>query len=324
MDIRTPALPVATSDIYTDLNSLNNIKNEKNSDEALKKVAQQFESLFVHELLKNMRNANKVFEENSLFNSSESNFFRDMYDQQLSLSMSKKGIGLADALYRQMSDQYGAQPENHGPVKSTPIGDEKGPDNTQSPMLRRVTRDPYADGHQPQPSVVEAKMTSAFHDAKEFVEAVLPKAKKAAKALGLNPLVLVAQSALETGWGKFMVGDQEGKSSHNLFNIKADTRWGGEKMAVSTVEFYDGKPIKEKASFRAYDSFDDSFNDFVSFLQTNPRYQSALSVADDPEQFVQELHRAGYATDPTYSEKVLSVYHQLVSGGVNGRAAATE
>lgn len=321
MDIRAPALPVAASDVYTDLNSLNNIKNEKNSDEALKKVAQQFESLFVHELLKNMRSANKVFEEDSLFNSSETDFFRDMYDQQLSLSMAKKGIGLADALFNQMRGQYG------GGSKSDTLMPADNSLTTQdsASTLRRVTRDPYRDTQQGVAKLeTAAQEKSTFTNAKEFVEAVLPRAKKAAAALGLNPLVLVAQSALETGWGKFMVSNDEGENSHNLFNIKADARWQGQKMDVSTLEFYDGKPINEHASFRAYDSFDESFNDFVDFLQTNPRYQPALSVAGDAEQFVQQLHKAGYATDPNYSAKVLSVYHQLVSNGVDGRTETTE
>lgn len=321
MDIRSPALPVAASDVYTDINSLNNIKNESNSDEALKKVAQQFESLFVHELLKNMRSANKVFEEDSLFNSSESNFFRDMYDQQLSLSMSQKGIGLADALYSQMRSQYGEE-------KTSDMSAPE-PDPIAAPS-RRLSRNPYADKAVAQTASpglapkADAQPTAAFADSKEFIEAVLPKAKKAALALGVSPLVLTAQAALETGWGKFMVSNSEGQNSHNLFNIKADARWDGDKMAVATTEFYGGKPIKENASFRAYGSFDESFDDFVQFLQSNPRYQSALDAAGDAEQFVHQLQKAGYATDPNYSAKVLSVYHQLVSDGVDRRAQATE
>lgn len=316
MDIRTRALPVSASGVYTDINSLNNIKNEKNSDEALKKVAQQFESLFVHELLKNMRSANAVFEEDSLFNSSESNFFRDMYDQQLSVSMAEKGIGLADSLYRQMSSQYGEKGQEPSAASGAVPTDG----------LRKVLRDPYSEHLSPTNKQLEAKaqVNAAFDSAKDFIEAVLPKAKKAAKALGVNPLILAAQAALETGWGKYMVNDDEGTSSHNLFNIKADTRWDGPKMAISTTEFYDGKPIKENANFRAYQGFDDSFNDFVDFLQSQPRYQPALAVASDPEQFIHQLHKAGYATDPNYSAKVLSVYHQLVNNGADGRTEATE
>lgn len=315
MDIRAPNVPVSATDVYTDINSLNNIKNEANSDEALKKVAQQFESLFVHELLKNMRSANKVFEEDSLFNSSESNFFRDMYDQQLSLSMSKKGIGLADALYSQMRAQYAGQGQ----------GGDKADVNPEA-ALPRTTRNPYGGSARVSAGVVEPKavQTAMFKGTDDFIEAVLPKAEKAAKALGVNPLLLAAQAALETGWGKFMVNDGQGQNSHNLFNIKADARWAGPKMAVATTEFYDGKPIKENASFRAYDSFDESFNDFVDFLQSNPRYKPALAVAGDAEQFVNQLHKAGYATDPNYSAKVLSVYHQLINSGPYSRAEATE
>jgi peptidoglycan hydrolase FlgJ len=368
MDIRTPVLPAAASDVYTDLNSLNNIKNEANSDEALKKVAQQFESLFVHELLKNMRSANQVFEEGSLFNSSESNFFRDMYDQQLSLSMSKKGIGIADTLYAQMRGQFGGDastdvmPEgeelwaqvqqrrtslnpyfepkiaahtdkslvlNTHPSTQKNLVEAVTPVfKTQSNWKTALTSEPFGPSARQRECAVEplfgkGKKDGVFNDAAEFVDAILPKAKKAAETLGINPLVLVAQSALETGWGKFVVGNEQGKTSHNLFNIKADTRWNGQKVGVSTVEFYNGSPIREQASFRAYDSFDESFDDFVDFLQSNPRYQSALSAAGDEEKFVQHLHKAGYATDPNYSNKVMSVYKQLVSGGVN-RLGETE
>lgn len=313
MDIRAPTLPVNAGDAYTDINSLNNIKNDANSDSALKKVAQQFEQLFVHEMLKNMRSANAVFEEDSLFNSSESNFFRDMYDQQLSLDMSKKGIGLADSLYAQMRSQQGAQESSAEAAAAL---------DTTAPA-RKAAASPYH-----QSSAVDATEQPApaapFANAREFVEAVLPQAKKAAKALGLNPLLLAAQAALETGWGKFMVSDEKGQNSHNLFNIKADGRWQGEKMDVATTEFYGGQPIKEQASFRAYESFDQSFDDFVNFLQNNPRYQPALAAAGDPEQFMTQLHQAGYATDPNYSSKVLSVFNQLTRDGFADHAAATE
>ena len=124
--------------------------------------------------------------------------------------------------------------------------------------------------------------------------------------MGIDPAVLVAQSALETGWGKKVIQADQG-SSFNLFGIKADGRWDGKAATVSTVEFRDGLAVLEKASFRAYDSLSGSFNDYVDFLKSNPRYQQALDKVSDNKEFLAELQDAGYATDPKYAEKILGI-----------------
>ena len=138
----------------------------------------------------------------------------------------------------------------------------------------------------------------------------MPLAEKAAGMLGVSPSVLLAQAALETGWGKFVTRDTaSGKSSFNLFNIKADSRWQGDAVQVQTLEYRGGVPEKEQARFRAYEDYADSFNDYVEFLQTNPRYQQALEQAEDPGRFVRELHAAGYATDPEYATKIERIFN---------------
>ena len=286
-----PSSMLSQAKAYTDLGSLQGIKNEEDKDLALKKVAKQFESLFMHELLKNMRKANKPFEDDSLFDNKESNFFRDMYDQQLSLSISEQGTGLADVLYRQLQSSYGDSEASQG----APIQVKEIP-------TKRVDSNPYQYLTQS-----TADEPTHFESAESFIESVMPIAKKVASTLGLDPLIMVAQSALETGWGKHVIKNAQGESSFNLFNIKADSRWQGEKVSVDTLEYRDGVTVKERASFRKYNSMEESFHDFVDFLKTNSRYQEALDVVADGQKFLEKLQSSGYATDPQYASKISSV-----------------
>ncbi|MDT4794101.1 flagellar rod assembly protein/muramidase FlgJ [compost metagenome] len=146
-----------------------------------------------------------------------------------------------------------------------------------------------------------------FASRNEFIETLLPMAEKAAERIGVDPRYLVAQAALETGWGKSIIREGDGSSSHNLFGIKAHKSWDGDSARVLTTEYKGGKAVKEAASFRSYNSFEQSFHDYVSFLQNNDRYQEALDSADQPEQFVRELQKAGYATDPQYARKITQI-----------------
>ena len=132
-------------------------------------------------------------------------------------------------------------------------------------------------------------------------------AKTAAEKIGLNPAVMVAQAALETGWGKHIINKSDGNSSNNLFNIKSDKSWEGDKASKVTLEFEQGTPVKKQASFRAYESIKESVNDFVDFLTQNPRYEEALQKTAQPNEFLDSLQKAGYATDPNYASKIKKV-----------------
>jgi flagellar protein FlgJ len=144
-------------------------------------------------------------------------------------------------------------------------------------------------------------------DPVSFIQGLLPSAKKAAAVLGIEPLALIAQAALETGWGQRMFKNSDGASSHNLFGIKAQANWQGKVAVVDTLEYRQGVAQKEKAKFRVYESADQSLQDYVDLIRTNPRYQSALAVANDTKAYFQQLQAAGYATDPNYAQKILSV-----------------
>lgn len=155
----------------------------------------------------------------------------------------------------------------------------------------------------PDVSVSVGKNTVADSPA-EFVSALKPYAEKAARELNINADVLLAQAALETGWGKHVIHTQSGENSFNLFNIKADSRWQGASVNVNTLEYRQGVAGQERADFRRYDNYAQSFADYVSFLKTNPRYQQALEAGVDSSSYAEALQDAGYATDPAYAEKI--------------------
>ncbi|WP_339641595.1 flagellar assembly peptidoglycan hydrolase FlgJ [uncultured Porticoccus sp.] len=277
---------------------------------AISEVAGQFESLFVQMMLKSMRDATV---DGGLFDSSQLETYQQMFDQQISLELSQQGgIGLADILVTQLG----------GGARSEPVIDEVG--NVQ-PLVSferpplRVQREvpgliPPAAERQPVTRVASATSATSVtgknglaSSPEEFVQAVWDDAVAAADELGLDPAVLVAQSALETGWGKKVIQAADGSSSFNLFGIKVGNGWRGDSSIVNTMEFRDGLAALEKAAFRVYDSLSTAFKDYVSFLKNNPRYQGALEKVSDSKAFLTELQQAGYATDPKYAEKILGI-----------------
>lgn len=141
----------------------------------------------------------------------------------------------------------------------------------------------------------------------DFIRQLLPSARQAAKQLGLEPLALVAQAALETGWGQKLFKGKDGQSSHNLFGIKAGSQWDGQVAVVDTLEYRGGMAQKEKARFRVYQDFAASMQDYVNLLKNQPRYQDAVAVSHDTPAYFRQLQAAGYATDPNYAEKILGV-----------------
>ncbi|MDP5036748.1 MAG: flagellar assembly peptidoglycan hydrolase FlgJ [Alishewanella sp.] len=142
----------------------------------------------------------------------------------------------------------------------------------------------------------------------EFIRSLLPAARKAAGALGLDPLALIAQAALETGWGKRVIKTASGDNSYNLFGIKASRNWQGETAVVDTLEYRQGVARKEQAKFRAYDSAEHSLQDYAGFIANSLRYQQAVAAAPEPAAYFSELQAAGYATDPNYAQKIMAVF----------------
>jgi len=154
----------------------------------------------------------------------------------------------------------------------------------------------------PSPRVGQKASISSTQE--NFVMMLKPHAEKAAAELNISPDVLIAQVALETGWGKHVIHDKQGDNSFNLFNIKAGGQWQGDKVNVSTLEYRDGIAANEKSDFRKYTDYAESFSDYVRLMKNNPRYQQALAAGNDSAAYADALQSAGYATDPTYAKKI--------------------
>ncbi|HEB55643.1 MAG TPA: flagellar assembly peptidoglycan hydrolase FlgJ [Gammaproteobacteria bacterium] len=305
MQTLSSPLPPASlnQDVYTDLSGLSRMRKQAqdNPEKTLKTVARQFESLFMQMVLKSMRDASFG---DSLFDSSQSRFYQDMFDKQLGLSLSQgRGIGMAEMLERQL---HGSLHTSAGavtaPADSSSLKDRKR--ELRMPVLNTVSVKEQTTETR---TAADKSLPASFSSPQDFVQKLMPLAQKAADKLGLKPEVLLAQAALETGWGQHISRHRDGSSSHNLFNIKAGNSWDGKRVAIRTLEYRDGLARHERAAFRAYDSYADSFADYVDFLQSGPRYQPALQRVDDPKTFIRELHGAGYATDPDYANKIIDI-----------------
>jgi flagellar protein FlgJ len=147
----------------------------------------------------------------------------------------------------------------------------------------------------------------------EFVQQLWPCAEEAGRELGIDPRNLLAQAALETGWGKSLPCDANGNPSYNFFGIKAGGNWQGGSVSVKTLEFEGGLPTPRQAKFRAYESAAHSFRDYVSVLRDNPRYAAALNTGKDAKAFATALQKGGYATDPAYAQKIASIAQNLAA-----------
>lgn len=280
------AMAMNRAEIYTDLNGLSDLRLQarQNSRAALHEVAKQFEAMFIQNLLKTSREASFG---DPLFDSDRMDFYKDMYDKQISMTLVQQGTGLADVLTQQLGRTLGIG----GDEMVKPEGGFSVP--ARSRLGAIVPQDSSAlQGEAP------------FESPEDFVQRLWPLAEKAAKELGVSPRVLIAQAALETGWGRGVTTDANGQSSNNLFNIKADGRWGGESVTVSTMENIGGQWVRQEARFRRYSSYEESFQDYVNFLKSNPRYVQALKQQQGDFGYARELQKAGYATDPEYARKI--------------------
>lgn len=349
-----PSLPAL--DTWTDLSGFNQLRAQAQTDSkaALPKVAKQFEAIFTQMMLKSMREANASFGDNDVGDSEQGKAYRDLFDQQLSLSLSKghNGLGIAQMLVRQLGGKDAATPK---PTDAAPTTDSKaliasiaagavpGVDGglfaplaagaqagTRALLhLGESTADAGADPMPPlgtdTPSAANLRATlgqfargaaSAVGtaagvlpggDPVNFFRALAPQAQAAAEKLGVSVRALLAQAALETGWGKHLPQRGDGSSSFNLFGIKAGGNWSGAKVSVPTVEYEGGVAVRRRDNFRAYDSPADAFADYARTLADNPRYAQALGQGENVAGFAHALSRGGYATDPAYASKLTAI-----------------
>ncbi|WXG58326.1 MAG: flagellar assembly peptidoglycan hydrolase FlgJ [Candidatus Sedimenticola sp. (ex Thyasira tokunagai)] len=313
---------IGDTSVYTDFQGLGELKAmaSRDADGSLEKVAQQFESLFIQQMLKTMRQASLG---KGLMDSDQSLFYRDMYDQQLAIGLAESGgMGLADVIIRQLQSQRGVEKQSGAEMPTKQVTDY----TRDAQHLKVVTKSAAVVAASEQTQAVRPEKDPAGWNIDDFVQQLLPLASEAATLIGIQPQALLAQAALETGWGKHMMHDPGGRSANNLFGIKADQRWDGERVKVDTLEYQEGVAVKKRDHFRAYGSYRDSFLDYVDFLRGSPRYSKALEVAGDSERYFSELQRAGYATDPKYANKISSIMagDELRSALARFKAGAAE
>jgi len=275
--------------VFTDLQGMAELKlAAKNSEAgALAETAKQFESLFIQMLLKTMREASIS---SGLFSSDQMQFHQEMFDQQLAIDLAaKQSLGIADMLVRQLG-RNAQMPENDEVFIGNPVVPES-----------------FSISPAHQKAITSSDEPDGFDSPEAFIEFMRPLAEKVAVRLGVSADVLVAQSALETGWGKKIIQTADGENSHNLFGIKAYGGWQGRSAGVNTLEFRDGTMQQTHDSFRVYDSYAESFEDYARFLLTSPRYSEAVNSGHDSGGFITALQTAGYATDPEYADKVINI-----------------
>ncbi len=306
---------------------------ENNDPAALREVAGQFEALFIQSLMKNMRDASLA---EPIFGKSDSfEMFQEMQDQQFAKEMaSGRGIGLAEMIVRQLSP-VGAAERGETAIRGSSEGQtlKINPHRHTGSYVDSGRIGSYGRSYNDVPvravvrprSVPETAPADApvaktnWSDASEFAADIWPHVRRAAKVLNVEPVAILAQAALETGWGKHVMPDATGGSSLNLFGIKAGSNWDGDSVRKQTLEFEHGVAKKETARFRAYDSLKATFDDYAEFLTRNPRYAAVSNHGEDLKGFANALQRAGYATDPDYAAKIKRVaesplMEKIVSG----------
>ena len=292
------------------------------SPEALKSAATQFEAMFVGMMMKSMRDATP---QDGMLDSQQSKMFTTMLDQQTSQSIAKKGIGLADVLIRQLSQQAANTQAlsigNDGAGAATPAASATS--RFDPALLQRAIAAAGGAGAAGNTgntgnagatdAGAEAARGGAPSHVRNFQAKLGAHAEEASRATGIPAKFMLGQAALESGWGKREIKGRDGSNSHNLFGIKAGADWKGKVAEAVTTEYVNGKAQTKVERFRAYDSYGDSFKDYAKLLASNPRYEKVLASAGDASSFAQGLQRAGYATDPHYARKLTNIIkHSLV------------
>ncbi|MDR2032651.1 MAG: flagellar assembly peptidoglycan hydrolase FlgJ [Azoarcus sp.] len=306
---------------FADLQRL--AKSDGRSDEALRAVSRQIEGLFLQMMLKAMRDATPA---NGPLDSDSTRLAVELHDQQLASNLAQtKGAGLAEALFRQLGGgraahdggaAAGIDPGKRGGIPSTPAPAPFPRRNAAQPSRSR--QNPAANTATEESAASSAKLAAATetarsgsektpHHVREFVASVWPHARAASLATGIPAHFMVAQAALETGWGRHPPKNADGTPSHNLFNIKASGHWRGRTTSETTVaEYADGRWQRAKTAFRAYASYAEAFADYARLLTDNPRYAGILGQ-NDAAGFARGLQNAGYATDPLYARKLMRI-----------------
>jgi flagellar protein FlgJ len=302
----------AAAPAATDLTGLEQLRHRAaNADPgALKEAAAQFDALFIGMMLKSARAASLG---KGIFDSQASSQYLELMDDQVALELARKGgLGFGKLLLEQVSPRGAEQAHSSDASPYTSSSQTVASFTARLPaMLRALSSGDAIDplGADGDPSATGATEAPPSGDAVEhFVRRYLPDATAAARTLGIDPRLLLAQAALETGWGAATPQHPDGRSANNLFGMKAGDGWQGSRVAHWTMEHLGGVTARKREVFRAYDHAADSFADYVDMIGGSPRYAKALARSSDPEEYAHAISEAGYATDPAYADKWLSIY----------------
>ena len=296
--------------------------------QALREAARQFESLFTSMMLKSMQEANF---KDPLFGSDQGDLYQQMYDDQVAAEMSKgKGLGLADMLVQQLRGGAIGGPNPTGTNSSRPAGNAAAlttsavATTSASAAGTTATTSAHAMAVNAAGTAATGASSACPTSAQQaaFAQALWPDARQAARQLGVNPVTLLAQAALETNWGRSVPEGTAGGTSNNLFGIKATSAWSGPAVSNSTQEYSGGIASTVRAQFRSYGSAGQCFQDYVDLLKSNPRYAAALGTGNDVQAFGSALQQGGYATDPAYASKLTAVAGTLAHALTHAAATA--
>ncbi len=283
-----PSSMSSGSALAADASALGKLKMQAGNQtaESIQETAKQFESLFMRELLKSMREANNSVKSGMLDNAG-SDLGTDLLDQQFAVAMSGQPGGLSDLIAQQLTRQMG-QMGDMGKARATPVDAADATGN--------ATKKISATGTKTSKGPTESQVS--------FVRQHGKTASDIERATGIPAGYLLGQAGHETGWGKREIKSAGGENSFNLFGIKAGGSWKGKVAEVTTTEYVDGMAKKQVAKFRAYDSYQDAFKDYARMMSDSPRYAKVMQQSSTPQAFASGLQKAGYATDPEYAAKL--------------------
>lgn len=273
----------SNSPLGGDVRALAGLRNTASTDPkaAVRETAKQFESIFMQQLMKSMRDASVS---SGMLDNAGTKMGTEMLDQQFATQMTGLRGGLSEMIAKQLERQLGEPLANMAAdaakAAATTVPAEKPAAGPLSSSLQ---------GKERQIGFLK------LHDS---------AAKAAEAATGIPANFMVAQAAHESGWGRHEIKNSDGSTSFNLFGIKATSSWKGATTEVTTTEVINGQARKVKAKFRAYGSYEEAFTDYAKMMKNNPRYAKVVESGASAQGFAQGLQKAGYATDPEYANKL--------------------
>lgn len=309
-----------------DINGLERLKTDARVDKqgAAGEVARQLEALFIDMMMKSMREA---VPDSGLTDSRDTQFYQSLLDKQWSQVMARRGIGLADQLLGQLGAPQAS--ERAEQVENLIAGIPRGAPRPLTNTLRSAMDESREEVPMPQSfleelgaveqgmNATQASMQIAGQDVREapahvrdFLVRLAKPAQAASRASGVPAELMLAQAALETGWGRREIAASNGGNSYNLFGIKAGSQWHGPTTHITTHEVVNGTRQRIRDEFRVYGSFEEAFTDYARLVTGNSRYAGVVKAGSGAEA-ARALQRGGYATDPAYAAKLIAIMHTM-------------